>query len=84
MPTQRADQGRVKGQAAPVVLSSTAHDRGVEVMARVIHCECGFVARGATDEEVLDAVEAHVRAVHPELVGKVSRQDEAGWIQIKP
>jgi predicted small metal-binding protein len=56
----------------------------VEVMARVIHCECGFVARGATDEEVLDAVEAHVRAVHPELVGKISRQDEAGWIQIEP
>ena len=52
-------------------------------MARVIHCECGFVARGATDE-VLDAVEAHVRAVHPELVRKVSRQDEAGWIQIEP
>jgi predicted small metal-binding protein len=53
-------------------------------MARVIHCECGFVARGATDDEVLDAVEAHVRAVHPKLVGKVSRQDEAGWIQIEP
>jgi predicted small metal-binding protein len=57
---------------------------GVEVMARVIHCECGYVARGATDDEVLDDVEAHVRAVHPELVGKVSRQDEAAWIQIEP
>ena len=53
-------------------------------MARVIHCECGYVARGATDDEVLDDVEAHLRAVHPELVGKVSRQDEAAWIQIEP
>jgi predicted small metal-binding protein len=57
---------------------------GVEVMARVIHCECGYVARGATDDEVLDVVEEHVRTVHPELVGKVSRQDEAAWIQIEP
>jgi Protein of unknown function (DUF1059) len=39
-------------------------------MARVIHCECGYVARGATDDEVLDAVEAHVRAAHPELGGQ--------------
>jgi predicted small metal-binding protein len=53
-------------------------------VARVIHCECGYVARGATDDEVLDDVEAHVRAVHPELVGKVSREDERGWIQIEP
>jgi predicted small metal-binding protein len=53
-------------------------------MARVIYCECGYVARGATDDEVLNDVMAHVRAVHPELVGKVSRQDELGWIQIEP
>ena len=53
-------------------------------MALVIHCECGYVARGATDDEVLDDVEAHVRAVHPELVGLVSRQDERGWIQVEP
>jgi predicted small metal-binding protein len=53
-------------------------------MARVIHCECGYVARGDTDDEVLADVEAHVRAEHPELVGKVSRQDELAWIQIEP
>jgi predicted small metal-binding protein len=57
---------------------------GVEVIARVIHCECGYVARGDTDDEVLADVEAHVRAEHPELVGKVSRQDELAWIQIEP
>jgi hypothetical protein len=57
---------------------------GVEVMARVIYCECGYVARGATDDDVLDDVEKHVRAVHPDLVGKVSREDERGWIQIEP
>jgi predicted small metal-binding protein len=53
-------------------------------MARVINCECGYVARGDSDDEVLADIEAHLRAEHPELVGQVSRQDELGWIQIEP
>jgi hypothetical protein len=57
---------------------------GAEGMARVLHCECGCVARGATDDEVLDDIMAHLGAVHPELIGKVTRQDELGWIQIEP
>jgi hypothetical protein len=57
---------------------------GVEVIARVINCECGYVARGDSDDEVLADIEAHLRTDHPELVGQVSRQDELGWIQIEP
>jgi len=42
-------------------------------MAKIANCECGYVARGETDDEVLDDLEAHVRRNHPEMVGKVSR-----------
>jgi hypothetical protein len=44
-------------------------------MAKVISCLCGFIGRGDTAEEAADAVEAHMREDHPELVGKVARAD---------
>ena len=44
-------------------------------MAKLINCECGRVVRGETDEELLANAEEHVNRDHPELVGKVSRED---------
>ncbi|MGZ4168723.1 MAG: hypothetical protein ACXVR1_05690 [Solirubrobacteraceae bacterium] len=44
-------------------------------MAKVIRCQCGFIGRGATVEEAAQAIEAHMQTDHPELVGKVSRED---------
>jgi len=44
-------------------------------MAKLINCECGRVVRGETDEELLANAEAHVTSDHPELVGKVTRED---------
>lgn len=44
-------------------------------MPKLINCECGQVVRGDTDEELLANAEAHVNRDHPELVGKVSRDD---------
>lgn len=44
-------------------------------MAKLINCECGYVVRGDTDDELLAAAEAHINRDHPELVGKVSRDD---------
>ena len=44
-------------------------------MAKVINCECGEVVRAETDEELVGRVEQHVDAAHPELVGKLSRDD---------
>jgi predicted small metal-binding protein len=43
--------------------------------AKVINCECGQVVRGETDDELVANVEEHVRSDHPELVGKMSRED---------
>jgi predicted small metal-binding protein len=42
---------------------------------KVINCECGQVVRGETEEELLRAAEEHVERDHPELVGKITRED---------
>ncbi len=43
-------------------------------MDKVINCECGEVVRAESDEELVSKVEAHGQA-HPEMVGKLSRDD---------
>lgn len=50
-------------------------------MAKVINCECGFVASGDTDDDVIDVIRGHMATDHPELFGAVERQDLYGWIQ---
>ena len=47
-------------------------------MAKVINCECGYVARGDTDDELIANAEEHMQNVHPDMVGKVSREDLLG------
>jgi predicted small metal-binding protein len=44
-------------------------------MAKVINCECGYVVRGETDDELVAAALAHLERDHPELVGRRSRAD---------
>jgi len=50
-------------------------------MAKVINCECGFVARGDSDDEVVGAIRGHMAADHPDLLASVNPQDPYGWIQ---
>ena len=52
-------------------------------MARIIRCECGFVARGETDEEVIDAIRTHMGTDHPALLDSVGQEDLLGWIQLE-
>jgi predicted small metal-binding protein len=44
-------------------------------MGKLINCECGQVVRGSTDDELVAAASEHVRRDHPELVGKLTRDD---------
>ena len=44
-------------------------------MAKLINCECGEVVRGDSDEQLIVAATAHVTRDHPDLVGKLSRED---------
>lgn len=44
-------------------------------MAKVIDCECGEQIRAETEDELVSKVEEHVKGNHPELVGKLTRDD---------
>ncbi|MDQ4145008.1 MAG: DUF1059 domain-containing protein [Actinomycetota bacterium] len=44
-------------------------------MPKVINCECGYLVRGETDDEVVANAEEHLRLNHPDLVGALSRED---------
>ena len=44
-------------------------------MAKRIDCTCGYVVRGADDDELWANALAHMQADHPDMVDKVSRED---------
>lgn len=44
-------------------------------MSNIVNCECGEVIRAETDDELIAAVTAHVERDHPELIGKLGRDD---------
>jgi predicted small metal-binding protein len=44
-------------------------------MAKVINCECGYVVRGDSDEELLKGARQHISDAHPEMAGKVGDED---------
>jgi predicted small metal-binding protein len=52
-------------------------------MAKLIRCECGYVVRGDSDDEVVGAIRAHMASDHPEVLAAVSREDLLSWIQIE-
>lgn len=47
-------------------------------MGKRIDCECGEVVKADTDDELVAKVDDHVRRDHPELVGKLTRDDVLG------
>jgi predicted small metal-binding protein len=44
-------------------------------MAKVINCDCGYQARGDSDDELIAAAHAHIADAHPEMVGQVADAD---------
>jgi len=41
---------------------------------KVVHCPCGQDVQAETEDELVEGVEAHIAADHPDLVGKYSRE----------
>jgi hypothetical protein len=56
---------------APV---GSRHSAIEEAEVKVVHCPCGKDVEGATDDDLVENVEAHISADHPDLVGKYSRE----------
>jgi hypothetical protein len=53
-------------------------------MAKQFTCERdGRVMRGANDDELVAHVERHIADAHPDLVGKLSREDILAEIRAK-
>jgi hypothetical protein len=50
-------------------------------MGKVVNCECGEVVRAESEGELVTSVEAHVAQNHPDLVGKLSREDILGMAE---
>jgi predicted small metal-binding protein len=44
-------------------------------MPKLINCECGQIVRGDTDDELVRNAQEHINRHHPDLVGKVTRDD---------
>jgi predicted small metal-binding protein len=53
-------------------------------MVRQVRCECGYVARGNTDEAVIELVLVHVAETHPELASTETADDIRDWIELLP
>jgi predicted small metal-binding protein len=43
-------------------------------MAYVINCDCGYTARGETEDELVADAEQHIQSDHPEMVGQMTRE----------
>jgi predicted small metal-binding protein len=46
-----------------------------------ITCECGFIARGATDDELVEVIQKHVKQVHDI---DLRREQALAMAQIEP
>jgi len=40
-----------------------------------VTCLCGYVFRAVTADEMWELAQAHISSAHPEMVGKVERED---------
>jgi hypothetical protein len=73
---RRCRHGSSSSCSKPIAYSPTEEDG----MGKLINCECGEVVSADTDE-LVEKVERHVGEAHPELVGKLSRDDVLAMAQ---
>jgi predicted small metal-binding protein len=50
-------------------------------MPKKTRCECGFVARGESDDSVVRAIEDHMRSDRLDVLARTERQEILGWIE---
>jgi predicted small metal-binding protein len=46
-----------------------------DVAMKQIDCVCGYVIKAEDDEELWQKAQDHMRSDHPDLVGKLTRED---------
>ena len=50
---------------------------------KLIRCECGYVARGDSDDQVVGLIREHLSTDHPALLTSVSREDLLSWVRVE-
>ena len=60
---------------------AVSRERRRRIVSKVVNCECGEIVRAESDTELVTRVEAHVESNHPEMVGKLSRDDILGMAE---
>ena len=53
-------------------------------MIRQVRCECGYLARGQTDDEVIELLMAHIASDHPDLAETETVEDIRSLIELVP
>jgi predicted small metal-binding protein len=48
---------------------------------KLIRCECGYVARGDSNDQVVRMIRGHMTTDHPALLESISQDDLVSWIQ---
>ncbi len=44
-------------------------------MAKVVNCACGYRFEAESDDELWEKAQQHIGSDHPDLVGKVTREE---------
>jgi len=71
-------------KVTPVSWQYAEEDAGLGgPMAKLIRCECGFVARGDSDDEVVGIIRDHMGSDHPALLDTINREDLLSWVQVE-
>ena len=52
-------------------------------MSQLIKCQCGFVARGDNEDDVITNIRDHMRQDHPALLESVATDELRGWIEME-
>jgi hypothetical protein len=47
---------------------------------KLIRCECGYVARGEDNDQVIGMIRGHMASDHPAILASVTQQDLLSWI----
>jgi predicted small metal-binding protein len=57
---------------------------GEVLMLRQVRCECGYIARGESDDEVVALILSHIGSDHPDVAETETADDIRSWIELVP
>ena len=50
-------------------------------MPRQVKCECGYIGRGETDDDVIQTIRDHLQTDHPDLSTQITDEQIRAWIE---